>query len=213
MASKITHDLVGDAVIDLLGLADVKRWNVVRTLKDQNVASHAFAVAVIATDLITRLTDWAHGSHNHCQVLWWSLIHDVPETLTGDIDGKFKRSHPTVRSAVCEAENKEFPWFEMYASAVSPEAKAIVKLADRIEALRFIQDWGHGARADDVYHENNKALFEEVVPWAGAILMLDNDVVTEAVRFTLHHSTDESNSIQLRRHRQAVADSPSGAGA
>lgn len=211
--SNPTHDAVSDAVIDLLGLADVHRWSVIRTLRNQSVAEHAFAVAIIATDLTTRLTDWKHGSHNHCEILWWSLIHDAPETLTGDIDGKFKRNHSAVRSAVCDAENIEFPWFAMYASVIQPKVKVIVKLADRIEALRFIQDWGHGARADDVYRENLKSLFDDVVPWAAKVLEIDPDTVEAAVRFTLHYSTSESNSIQLRRHRKAAADEVIGAGA
>lgn len=208
--NKPTHDEVGDRTIDMLGLSDVRRWNVVRTLRNQSVSEHAFNVVIIATDLEYRLPIVLPPTEK-LRMMWWALIHDVPETLTGDIDGKFKRAHPEVRAAVCEAEDIEFPWFAAYSKSVHPHSKAIVKLADRVEALRFIQDWGHGVRADDVYHENEKSLFDEVIPWAASILEVGVEEVEAAVRFTLYHSTSESNSIQLRRHRltpSTIGDKP-----
>lgn len=204
MPNRPTHDELGDRTIDLLGLADVRRWCVVRTLHNQSVAEHAFAVMIIAADLYNRL-QISFDLHAYGQLAWWAIIHDVPETLTGDIDGKFKRNHPQLRAAICEAENEEFPWYAAYAKIVDPKVKAVVKLADKIEAIRFIQDWGHGARANDVYHELNKILFDETVPWAAGVLGLTADEVWAAVRFTLHNSTSESNSIQMRRHRERTA--------
>lgn len=193
-------DDLTDRTADLMGLADVKRWVVVKTLRDQNVAEHCFLVAVIAMELLARL-DLSDDQQLSMQVMGWSLVHDVPETLTGDIDGKFKRDYPSVKEAIVEAEAAAFPWYDAYANYISPKANTIVKLADKIESIAFIRQWGIGTRADDVRYELEGLLFTELVPAAAVALDLNEEEVDSAVRQILSQSTHESNSIQLRRFR------------
>lgn len=193
----MSADALSDFTSDLLCLADVHRWNVVKTLRQQSVAEHSFAVAVIAKEICIRLgqVDDAFVS----DVLWQSLTHDRPEILTGDIDGKFKRDYPEVKVAVDKAEKQAFGRGFM---VDSPTVSAVVKLADRIEGLSWIITWGRGVRADDVRRELLTIIHSETVPMVAKALNVDEEVIVAITRQILNHSVSESNCIQLRRHRQ-----------
>lgn len=191
-----------DQTADLLALADVERWGVIKTIRPQSVAEHCFAVTVIAMELHERLRQ--PNVDALMQTMMWSLWHDVPETLTGDIDGKFKRDNPEFRKALVIAENRAFPWYNAAQEYVKGPVKCLVKTADMIETISFIEMWGVGARANDVKCELRAILFDEVVP--NLIRALGSeasaDRVMYVVRDVLHHSTSENNSIQLRRFRR-----------
>lgn len=182
-----------DRTTDLLGLCDVHRWTVIKTNRNQSVAEHSFSVAVIAMELMDVLP-----VREHIQgVLVWALCHDAPETLTGDIDGKFKRDFPGVQQAVREAEGVAFPWYKTMAAIIPGNAKLIVKVADYIEAISFIQRWGVGPRADAV----GRQLRVNMVPYVNQlayILGRPEDEVTKAVMTTLNCSVEESGCIQFR---------------
>lgn len=188
--------------IDLMGLYDVARWGVIKVLRPQSVAEHTFGVIVIAAELVARL---GMGDADLAHVMYWALIHDVPETLSCDIDGKFKRDFPDVRSAVIKAENTAFPWYKAEANDVTPQVNAIVKTADIIESIHYIRTWGHGSRADDVKRELTKILFTEQVPrLVGALReahgpdLVDVNSVKFLVGDILNQSLLESGSIQFR---------------
>jgi 5'-deoxynucleotidase YfbR-like HD superfamily hydrolase len=178
----------------------VKRWIVIKTIRDQNVAEHSFVVAIIALELLIRF-NLLKDDRWTLEVLVWALMHDAPEVLTGDIDGKFKRDYDSVRAAVTEAEHKSFPWYRDIATGISSQANTIVKLADKMESIHFIRQWGTGGRADDVRRELEALLFTEMVPKAATVLDIDEDTVEGVVRHVLDHSLSETNSVQLRRYR------------
>ncbi len=171
--------------IDLLGLADVERWGVVRTLRPQSVAEHSFAVAVIALEILDLLP--VMEGVDRGIVLEWALAHDAPETFTGDISGRFKNENPAVRDSVLMAE----------------KVHAIIKLADRIEAYAFIRDWGHGARADDVKQELWMKI-DGATAHLAEIIQQPHVSVTAVMRQIRDHSTSEYNCIQMRRHRAKI---------
>lgn len=182
---------------DLLALVDVKRWVVIKTSRTQSVAEHSFAVAIIAMELSERLSNGKVG--NMAELLWWALVHDVPETLTGDVDGKFKREFPAVRSALVEAEDIAFPWYKITRQHVIPmDCQVLVKMADKIEAIAFITHWGIGPRADEVMRELTVILMGEMVRHAAQYFSLEEGFVRDHVRDLLHHSTTEQHSIQMR---------------
>lgn len=153
---------------DLLSLADVKRWITVRTARSQNVAEHSFGVAVIAANLCVELglTDDEFIS----RTLWWSLVHDLPEVLTGDIDGKFKRLYPLAARAINVAELASFPEYERSMADVSDKVKVVVKTADRIETILFIHSNGMGRRAIDSWSELDAIFRLEWLPEADKAL-------------------------------------------
>jgi 5'-deoxynucleotidase len=198
------YDDLTDRTCDLVSLADVKRWVTIKTLRDQNVAEHSFAVAVIVMELWQRLKLREMDIPTALETITWALFHDGPEVLTGDIDGKFKRDFPVVKKAIAEAEADAFPWYRDTIDGISVLAVALVKLADKMESIAFIRQWGLGARADDVRRELEAILFTELVPRAAEVMGKDEDKVEDAVRYILHHSLSEENSVQLRRFRTMV---------
>lgn len=190
----MSADALSDRTADLLCLADVHRWNVVKTVRSQSVAEHSFAVAVIAMEICERL-----GVYPTATVMWHALTHDMPEVLTGDIDGKFKRDNPEVKAAIVAAEKRAFPDLSRIGD---PGVEAVVKLADKIEGLAWISVWGHGPRADDIKRELHGILYNEVVPAVAIALRQDEPIILAITRQIHNHSVFDSNCIQVRRHRK-----------
>lgn len=211
---------ISDQTADLLSLSEVKRWTVVHTLRPQSVAEHSFAVAIIASELAARLgmprcpvgsessgkpvDFWGRGD-----LLWWALIHDAPESLTGDIDGKFKRDNPEMKAHIMAAEERSMPWYRESSPGVYSGLRWLVKVADFIETATFIKKWGIGPRADDIYQELwHQIAGSQVASRGGAVdslcrvAALDYDEVILVVRDIMHHSVSEDNTAQLRRHRR-----------
>ena len=126
---------------DLRNMALVKRWGIVATHADQNLAEHSYFVAVYANDLclVLGVTDDVR-----LDVLKVALGHDLDEILTCDIPGPHKRfvminnSHWLYKSM-----EKIFPrrgdrWGVGIDKAIL--VKAIVKVADILESVLFLAE-------------------------------------------------------------------------
>lgn len=118
---------------DLLALSHVPRWAICSHSKPQSVGDHSFRVAVIYMELLLRM-----GRQSNTEGLIWALVHDGPEAWTGDIPGPYK-SHAV--------ESEVSPWWHDFVRRLSPDVKAVVKLADLIEGATYITKWGVGPHA------------------------------------------------------------------
>lgn len=207
MKSDFDAQEISDWTSDLLALSDVKRWAIVHTIRTQSVAEHSFRVGVIAMSMCERLElpDPKH-SFNFGQLLAWAMMHDAPEGMTGDIDGKFKRDNPDIKAMMVKAEELAFPW--VYSP--NDEVKWIVKVADYIETATFIQRNGTGPVADDIYHELEANLFDKALPQMIRVLGLEYNPTEKIIRNVMYESASESNHRQLRRHRRPNAGSDGG---
>lgn len=109
---------------DLLALSYVPRWTIVPHSRPQSVGDHTFRVAVIAMELAVRT-----ASKVTMLQLYGALVHDLEECRTGDIPSPAKP-----------------------AGAAPPidEWDRLVRLADLIEALTYIDRWGVGPHAQRV---------------------------------------------------------------
>lgn len=199
MKSDFDAQQISDWTSDLLALSDVKRWAIVHTIRTQSVAEHSFRVAVLAMSICERLEipDPKHNFH-FGQLLAWALMHDAPEGMTGDIDGKFKRDNPEVRAMIMQAELLAYPWVD----PPNDEVKWIVKVADYIETSTFIQRNGIGPVADDIFHELEANLFDKALPQMVRVLELEHTPTEKIIRNVMYESASESNHRQLRRHRR-----------
>jgi len=127
---------------DALALQHVPRWSVVRRLREQSVAEHSFAVAIIAIELVTRITTLSICRPGH--LLYAALVHDIDESVTGDISSPAKRMMGALPTFV----------------AVSPGwlptklELDVVKLADLIEAYTWLWMNGAGSHANQVRLES-----------------------------------------------------------
>ena len=140
----------------MLRTGHVKRWQIVRTAREQTIAEHMYRVWVISKFILGAINS---PSLLGIITLEWALMHDVPEVVTGDIATPAKAA---MRAAVPEGdpirtielslsdeyrmlwENSKKHWMEGY-----PTPYEIVKLADLTEAYAFItcEGIGHHGRA------------------------------------------------------------------
>jgi len=121
-------------------LAYVPRWGILRNIRNQSVAEHSYYVALYAEQL-AELIMW---DGNHVDVVRYALVHDIDETITGDIPGPVKRA----------AFDKEKTWNKIRGAmaqrfglrtvrqfhTVNAEVKAIVSVADSIDEIAYLME-------------------------------------------------------------------------
>lgn len=108
---------------DLMLAQDVKRWTIVRTIRDQSLAEHTFNVVMISRAIAKEM------NIDDTKIIKYALDHDLDEILTGDIPTPAKE-RLKINTAY---DGKSFKECD------STEA-SIVAMADIIEAIAFITD-------------------------------------------------------------------------
>ena len=111
---------------ELMACCDVTRWHTVNVARQQSVAEHQWAVAMLALEINRRLP-----GVNEYTLLLNALYHDTAETESGDPPP----SEPT--GELIDRINR------------MPPGSAIVKMADLMEAAWFIQNNAMGKRAEE----------------------------------------------------------------
>ena len=129
----------------------VRRWHIVQTSREQTLAEHSFAVAVIAGSLAAAVR-YQGLMHDRLQLklLQHALSHDLIEVRTGDMPTPFKRFLEQAGGVgiVEKAEDLvDSDHMGAMRQVAGSEIETIVKLADLIEAIYFLQDNGVGAHA------------------------------------------------------------------
>jgi 5'-deoxynucleotidase YfbR-like HD superfamily hydrolase len=117
----------------------VKRWSLVATTAESNVASHSFNVAVIAMAIRDRMFNTIDIDRR--DVCYHALLHDIDEVFTGDIPTPTKmamRAQGVEPNALFEGQEVSNP---------SDKIRAIIKIADLIDNATFISQHGAGVRA------------------------------------------------------------------
>ncbi len=166
---------------DLLHLYAVPRWTTVTTSRAQSVAEHSFRTTVIVDHIWCRLNigrglnPWVSLG----EVLHWALAHDGPEAATGDLPATVKTRLPdgvweTLERAMC-------PWYD---KTVDPRMRAVVRVADKIESVLWIEEYGTGESGQDGLTNDMRQLVQrtneasQTFGWAGL-----RDMVVELVGF------------------------------
>lgn len=127
---------------DILRNNHVTRWHIVDTVKTQSVAEHSFNVAVLAGFLAKK-----KGLPLQ-EVTWAALYHDVGEALTGDVPSHLKR----VISYKDPIEDK-LTYLGQKLQTEDPKIKEIIKMADLIDAVHFLDRYGIGIHTEQVMSE------------------------------------------------------------
>lgn len=144
-------------LMDLIRLKDVKRWQIVRVDREQNVAEHSYLVAMIALKLLAQIKESkpeviidlenVAGLNAKHMVMECALWHDVPEVFTGDINTPTKlylKNIPEVGAALKDLESTAGPEYQQSTYAAHPLVGHIVKLADFMEACAYLNEHGRG---------------------------------------------------------------------
>lgn len=113
-------------------LADIKRWAIVRTTREQSVAEHSYYVALMVPRLLME-----YGYNDPpllMEAVTHALTHDMSEVMTGDIATPIKKRLPDGVFAMMEMEFG-FPMGE-----VNPVIAAATKVIDLFEAAAFLAE-------------------------------------------------------------------------
>ena len=114
-------------------LADIRRWGIVRTVREQSVAEHSFFVALWVPRLLA-----AAGYGGDKALLFdamaYALEHDKDEVVSGDSPTPFKKRLPegVFQDAVAT--------FGLSPPEPKPLIKAAVKVLDLFEAAMFVAE-------------------------------------------------------------------------
>lgn len=125
----------------------IKRWHIVNTANQQNLAEHSYNVAVIGLELYTRVL----GVPPTAEFILSLLFHDSAEIRYGDIPtpGKsFMRNFVEDKTLFDAMDDCIMPHVPYTAGGQhDPGGEEFVKLADLIEAAWWIRENGVGAHA------------------------------------------------------------------
>lgn len=124
---------------DVLRATIVKRWQIVDTVKIQSLAEHTYGVIVIAMELCGRMHPGNRQMFNAVVVA--ATLHDLPEVMSGDIPTPVKKSLG-IYEAVERMEAAMLFCGRGYGHAAD-DVVAIVKVADLIESLWFLDNYGN----------------------------------------------------------------------
>jgi hypothetical protein len=114
-----------------LRLSTVKRWTIVHTIRQQSVAEHSYNVAIIAEAIARHWFNVTDPARLY-EVYRYALEHDREEGITGDVPTIVKDLFNTAAASLRYV--KEWP-----EPSADDQIYAIVKLADRIDALIFLR--------------------------------------------------------------------------
>jgi putative hydrolase of HD superfamily len=165
-------------------------WHLRGVPRPESVADHSWGAALVALVLCEMAGEMDGGTPDVARVLALAVLHDLPESVTGDVPRVATRLLPDGARDALEAGARrellrETPaaarWaglFDELADATSPEAR-IVHDADRLDLLlqahayaettgnRRIEEFWQGRREEDLHTAAGRALFRALLAERG----------------------------------------------
>lgn len=128
---------------EMLRVGHVVRWSIVRTARPQTVAEHTTLVMLLSL----MIADKINAGVNRGELVLHALFHDIAEVRLGDMPTPTKQALVNLLGSnpLKTLEDRIMP------PAVGDQmVKYIVKLADIIEAIQFLDVEGVGSHAAQV---------------------------------------------------------------
>ena len=136
----------------------IKRWALMRSLREENDMEHSFQTAYVAHALAVIRNEYFGGHADVGRVLEIALYHDLSETITGDMPTPVKHFNPEMRNLYGGFEKKAKQRLlatlpqemkKSYSDFVDPDTDSceykIVKAADKISAyLKCLEETKSG---------------------------------------------------------------------
>ena len=119
-----------------LKLSAIDRWLIVDMSRKQSVAEHSYNVAMISVTIADNIHTITSQSIYE-EIMYWSLVHDLPEMVTGDIPTTMKKYIDANRMA-----DDLYPLWKQHKNIINGSAAMdIVKAADYLDAIQFAQKY------------------------------------------------------------------------
>ena len=132
----------------------IKRWSLMRSVKEENIMEHSQQVAVIAHALALINNKIYDGNINVSKVVLLAQYHEVGEVITGDLPTPIKYFNPEIKSAYKDLEKNACEKIlgmlpdslkDEYQEYIIPdettEEYKLVKCADRLSAyLKCVEE-------------------------------------------------------------------------
>lgn len=147
---KVIHDIVSG---ESRRMCRVTRYNSAAIHRTENVAEHSWYISWICLRLFHLIKDVHHDKYkiDLGTLLSKSLLHDLPEMLTGDIPRPFKHFNSDIRNAIDRAETEIFTKYcndndipkEVHHSTLSAKEGLdgeVVKLADVLCVIGYVAE-------------------------------------------------------------------------
>jgi len=136
---------------DISRSAIVTRWHMVQTLRSQSLSSHLYLVTMFSLILINKAFGSYHPNGlNRELVMEYALTHDLPEVITGDIPTPLKNRIRSmgggeILNTMEDGVDERITYLRKKAKGTAEGT--IVKLADLIEAISYLNGYGKGNHA------------------------------------------------------------------
>ena len=132
----------------------IKRWSLMRSIREENIMEHSQTVAVIAHALALITNKICGGSVDENKVVLLAQYHEVGEVITGDLPTPIKYFNPEIKTAykdlekgACERilsmlpESLKGEYAEYILPDETSEEYKLVKFADRLAAyLKCVEE-------------------------------------------------------------------------
>ena len=138
----------------------IRRWSLMKSVSDENIAEHSAQVAQIAHALALIKNRKFGGNLNADRIAAMALYHETAEVLTGDLPTPIKYYNPEIRKAYKDIEstaNEKLlsmlpdelrgDYRELIEPQVDSYEAALVKAADKISAyIKCVEEMRSGNR-------------------------------------------------------------------
>ena len=132
----------------------IKRWSLMRSVREENIMEHSHQVAVTAHALALISNEMFGDNVNVEKVVYLALYHEVGEVITGDLPTPIKYFNPEIKTAYKDLENKACERIlgmlpeklkPQYHEYIMPDTSSreykLVKYADRLSAyLKCVEE-------------------------------------------------------------------------
>lgn len=147
------------SIQEVMRLSNIKRWGIIEMLKQQSVAEHSFKVAMLSKAVAMEIPIERRPHDFMHNIVFWAMVHDLPELVTGDLPASFKRH---IKEEVAQAEAKMFPQMTTFKNHMSDLVKDIVKMCDYVEAIHFADRFCCDTRREEILKEMRGFMAEYV---------------------------------------------------
>lgn len=142
---------------DIYRTQHVRRWHIVQSKREQTVAEHSFMVAMISMAIMKEFE--ITSPETRSLVFEWALMHDLPEVVLGDTVSPVKAK---AKQAFKIMEDMVDPKLRVFEEVLPDIIIRIVKAADYIDALKFLDTEGVNGQAKSIFTRLYSDFFEHL---------------------------------------------------